>query len=138
MKKLTAALVHSKGKQTWYKLSDKIKKGRYFGEDVNIEEEINLESNRIKKEYIHVLDQVEGGVDLIVISDANNFIERLVFAGVEYADNGVQIYSRFSTVIDGKNTMSIHGGDSNSVYEHEVYLRHLASINGFTFGGIIK
>lgn len=138
MKKLTATLVHSKGKQTWYKLSDKIKKGRYFGRDVNIEEDVNLKSNRIKKGYEHVLEQTKGGVDLIVISDADNFIERLVFAGVEYADNGVQIYSRFLTVIDGKNTMSIHGGDSNAVYEHEVYLRHLASINGFTFGGIIK
>ncbi len=138
MKKLTATLVHSKGTQTWYKLSDKIKKGRYFGRDVNIEEDVNLKSDRIKKEYIHVLNQAEGGVDLIVISDAANFIERLVFAGCEYTKNGEYHYSRFLTVIDGKNTMSIHGGDSNSVYEHEVYLRHLASINGFTFGGIIK
>ena len=76
--------------------------------------------------------------DVICVSDAYTHIERLVFAGVEYMDKGSVCYTRYSTVIDGKNTFLIDGGSYDSVYEPCVYIRHLARLNGFKYGGIIK
>ena len=137
MKELTARLVSTEnyGKSRFYKLSHKITRGIYWGKEVDIPEETG--GTKFRDEYKHLEGLSKDGVDVICISDANNFIERLVFAGLEYENNGKPIYSRYSVVIDGKNTMSIYGGDYGSVYEPEVYIRHLAGLNGFKYGGII-
>lgn len=77
------------------------------------------------------------GVNLITISDANGFYERFVFAnyGITKEDN---LFIRKRERIDGKMTISINGGDKQSVKPDAVYLRRLASANNFTFGGIIN
>ena len=138
MKELTARLVSTEnyGKSRFYKLSHKITRGIYWGKEVDIPEETG--GTKFRDEHKHLEGLSKDGVDVICISDANNFIERLVFAGLEYENDGKPIYSRYSVVIDGKNTMSIYGGDYGSVYEPEVYIRHLAGLNGFKYGGIIK
>lgn len=138
MKELTAKLVDTGnyGKVRFYKLSHKITRGIYWGKEVDIPEETG--GTKLRDEYKHLEGLSKDGVDVICISDADNFIERLVFAGLEYEKGGKTIYGRYSVVIDGKNTMSIYGGDYGSVYEPEVYIRHLARLNGFKYGGIIK
>lgn len=138
MEELTARLVSTEnhGKRRFYKLSDKITKGIYWGKEVDIPEKTG--GDKFRDEYKHLEGLSKDGVDVICISDADNFIERLVFAGLEYDMDGKTVYSRYSVVIDGKNTMSIYGGDYDSVYEPEVYIRHLARLNGFKYGGIIK
>ena len=138
MKELTARLVSTEnyGKRRFYKLSHKITRGIYWGKEVDIPEETG--GTKFRDEYKHLEGLSKDGVDVICISDANDFIERLVFAGFEYEKDGKTVYSRYNVVIDGKNTMSIYGGDYGSVYEPEVYIRHLARLNGFKYGGIIK
>lgn len=138
MKELTARLVSTEnyGKCRFYKLSHKITRGIYWGKEVDIPEETGC--TKFRDEYKHLEGLSKDGVDVICISDADNFIERLVFAGLEYEKDGKTIYSRYNVVIDGKNTMSVYGGDYGSVYEPEVYIRHLARLNGLKYGGIIK
>ena len=138
MKELIAKLVDTGnyGKVRFYKLSHKITRGIYWGKDVDIPEQTG--GVKFRDEYKHLEGLSKDGVDVICISDANDFVERLVFAGLEYEKDGKTIYSRYSVVIDGKNTMSIYGGDYGSVYEPEGYIRHLAGLNGFKYGGIIK
>ena len=138
MKELTAKLVDTGnyGKSRFYKLSHKITRGIYWGKEVDIPEETR--GTKFRDEYKHLEGLSKDGVDVICISDANDFVERLVFAGLEHEEDGKTIYGRYDVVIDGKNTMSIYGGDYGSVYEPEVYIRHLARLNGFKYGGIIK
>lgn len=138
MEELTAKLVHTTpdGRQRFYKLNRKIKNGIYFGKHVDIPKD-TAETN-FKEEYKYLTDLSKDGVDVICISDAHTHIERLVFAGVEYMDKGKVCYSRYSTVIDGKNTFLIDGGSYDSVYEPCVYIRHLARLNGFKYNGIIE
>ena len=138
MKELIAKLVDTGnyGKVRFYKLSHKITRGIYWGKEVDIPKETG--GTKFSDEYKHLEGLSKDGVDVICISDANDFVERIVFAGFEYEMDGKTIYSRYRVIIDGKNTMSIHGGDYGSVYEPEVYIRHLARLNGFKYGGIIK
>ena len=72
--------------------------------------------------------------DIICISDAASHDERVAFLGIKL-DSGN--YARMSNIIDGIYTMMIHGGDASSVKEDKVYLRHICSVNGFKFGGIL-
>lgn len=67
----------------------------------------------------------------VVVSDAHTHIERLVFAGMRYQlSDGEEIYAPVSMLqITGRYTMMIHGGDPQSVYPDEVYLRQIAILN---------
>ena len=127
MEHLTAKLVFKNAKQRYYQLNHKLTVGctKYHND---LLESLKEATTRVKDEYKHIVP--EGGVDLICISDARSHIERLVFAAVVY-DNGK--YGRLSPVLDGVNTMMIHGGDSRCVYSPEVYLRRLAKANGYVF-----
>ena len=42
----------------------------------------------------------------------------------------------YSLQLDGVHTMMIHGGSRDKMYPDKVYLRRLASANGYKFGGI--
>lgn len=134
-KVLTAKMVAEIGLQKYYVLSHRIQKGIYWGREVDIEKSVT--DTEFKKEYKFLSEAAVGGVNVVCISDAHTHIERIVFAGFMYKKNGEVQYSRYRTAIDGKNTFMRDGGDYSAVYEPGVYLRHLARLNGFTFGGIL-
>jgi len=49
---------------------------------------------------------------------------------------GKKEYLIFPTAIGGENTFSMSGGDRFSMKEPEFYLKELAELNGFKWGGI--
>lgn len=130
MNNLTATLVFQNSDQRFYKLSHQITKGYQAfkgGEKDAIAELIECKKY-LKPEYSHIYDGMTG-IDIVCVSDAHTHTERLVFAGVAY--NGT--YARTKVQIDGAHTMLIHGGDSKMVKPDHVYLRRLASLNGFYY-----
>lgn len=118
-----------------YELSEPITKGKsdIIG-PVDINEEVNkYVKNWIKPEYKEkVLEKYDNKCVYIVVSDAITHIERLVFPVVRYEEDK---YVLISSEIAGKHTMMIHGGDPDSVYDDEVYLRWLAKLNGLKWEG---
>ena len=139
---LTAKLVHTNddpeynGLKRFYKLSHKINKGAVmFDNNVVISEEVL--SVKFKPEYQFLQDALKEGTDIILVSDAHTHIERLVFAGISYEENGETKYGSVSVQIGGKHTYLTEGGDKEACYEPEVYIRRLCQLNGYIFGGII-
>jgi hypothetical protein len=130
MENLTATLVHDNGRQRFYKLSSPITKGfrAFKGGKKDILSELEECKKRLKPEYSHLYDGLTG-IDIICISDAHTHTERLVFAATSFKD----IYARTAVQIDGAYTMMIHGGDDRMVKPDQVYLRRLASLNGFYY-----
>jgi len=130
MKTITAELVHDNGGQRFYKLNKEIKKGFYSmtSEAKDLLKELDDCKKYLKPEYSHLYDGLTG-VDIICISDAHTHTERLAFIGIAY--NGA--YARTKVQIDGAHTMMIHGGDDRMVKPDQVYLRRLASLNGFYY-----
>ena len=133
VKTLTAKLVHKTDKQRFYELSTPIIKGRRFGKDVDIPMELeDIKEKRLKPEF--KADFKTDACYLVCVSDAHTHIERLVFT----ADKFPFGYGASMVQIDGSHTFMTHGGDYNSVYPDEVYLRHLSMVNGYKYGGIIE
>lgn len=131
MKQVTAKLVYQNRTQRFYELSEPITKGIRFKDEVNIIEEMQDDCNRrIKEEYRKYVPK--DGCHLLCVSDAHTHIERLVFAAFKYLKDGVYEYCPLPTQIDGKHTFMIDGGNINSVYADEVYIRHLGRINGMS------
>lgn len=125
MKHIIAKLVATTNDQRFYELSAPIHKGRRFGNDVDIAEELQLcKEEWLKSECKHLIRT--DGCHIICVSDAHTHIERLVFVA-EKLPSG---YGNLGIQIDGCHTMRINGGDSDKVYADEVYLRHLAVVNG--------
>lgn len=120
-------------RQRFYRLSEKIIKGAGLECYRNIPKSL-IENDKpsFKDEYKHLIPDNVDGWDLICISDARTHTERLVFCGAEF--NGE--YGRLRTQIDGKHTFMTQGGSDRHVHKDEVYLRHLAKINGLKFEGI--
>ena len=76
----------------------------------------------------------------MVISDAHTHIERLAFAGFSYNSNvndGRPALFKCDTIA-GVNTFMIHGGDSNACKPDGVYLRMIASANGYKYKGGLR
>lgn len=125
MKTIIAKLVETTSLQRFYELSEPIHKGRRFGKDIDIAAELQeCKEKRVKPEFKHLIRT--DGCHIVCVSDAKAHIERLVFAAEKLASG----YGQVGVQIDGCHTMMIHGGDSDSVYPDEVYLRHLGMING--------
>jgi len=135
MENLTATLVHENGGQRFYKLNHSITKGyqAFKGGEKYILIELEECKKYLKPEYSTLYDGLNG-IDLVCVSDAHTHTERLVFAGIAY--NGT--YARTKVQIDGAHTMMIHGGDSAMVKPDHVYLRRLASLNGFYYSPIFS
>ena len=130
MENITATLVQDNGGQRFYKLSSQITKGyhAFKGGEKDILTELEECKKYLKPEYSHLYDGLTG-VDIICISDAHTHTERLAFIGIAY--NGT--YARTKVQIDGAHTMMIHGGDDRMVKPDQVYLRRLATLNGFYY-----
>ena len=88
-----------------------------------------LDKEPLKPEYKHLLPV--GGIDIICISDANTYLERLVFAGI--FDSECNDYSRLHLQIDGCHTFMIHGGDKKTMKSDHTYIRRLAKVNGLEY-----
>lgn len=118
--------VHETARQRFYKLSEPVLKAPNKRYDFEREREYNL--SRLKDKYKHLCpDKIE----YVCVSDANTHVERLLFLAFKNDDGGYGGFPYGS--LDGKNTFMIHGGDMNAVYPDKVYLRRLASANGFDF-----
>jgi hypothetical protein len=133
MKILMAKLVETTSKQRFYELNYPLLKGRRLCEDVDIPQELEESKEKYTKPEFKDFVRTDGA-HIVCVSDAGTHTERLVFTAEKFPFG----YSRLNVQIDGKHTIMIHGGDANSVYPDEVYLRHLAMINGFSSIQILK
>lgn len=132
MKEITAKLVdtftdkESGATQRYYELSEPITKGYGITGiiDISVAQLKTLDDIKEKyKKYLHF-----DGAHIICISDATTHIERIVFVAEKFNNT----YSRLKIQIDGKLTMAMHGGDDRTIYDYEVYLRHLGMLNNVT------
>ena len=125
---LECKLIYKNQHQRFYETSKKLKKFPYKNWD------LDTEIARIKPEYKHLLESIESGIDIICISDATTHTERLVFAGIRAESSIPNECFIFSFLqIDGKHTYMTPGGNIDSVYPDEVYLRRIASCNNMNF-----
>lgn len=118
-----------------YELSEPIYKGKSdIAGEVIIEKSLSDFYERIKPEFKEsALQYRKDGCYYVVISDAHTHIERLVFPGIKVEDD---VYAWNFDDIGGKHTMMIDGGDPDSVYPDEVYIRRLAQLNNLTYEGL--
>ena len=137
---MKARLVYVADSYRVYELSEEILKGKsdIMGE-IDIRKSFEMTKGRIRKDLPKetcdaMMDALSLPCTHIFVSDAFTHVERLVFPAFEY--NGK--YNRTSDDIGGIHTMMIHGGDEDSVYDDEVYIRRLAQINGLTYDGLEK
>ncbi len=124
------------GSKRFYRLSEPITKGKsdITGEVDIIKEFNNFIEKRVKPEYVELFrSKFNNKCELVAISDAHTHIETLVFPALQLGEDDFY----FTTDdIGGKHTMMIYGGDPESVYEDEVYLRRLAQLNCLKWEGI--
>lgn len=130
---MTAKLILNlhNGRQRVYKLSHDIS----VGTNGPIKPSIEDARRRWKEEYRHLIPENVDTWDLVCISDAHTHIERLAFLGIALDDKrgGPLICD----TIAGENTWMIHGGDPEAVYPDDKYLKELAELNNFEWGGIV-
>lgn len=125
MKELLFTKVFDSQRRRAYKLSEPITKAPRKQFDWETEREYAL-TKRVKEQFRGAVKQ---SFECIIISDAHTHIERLAFAGFEFEPGEYGILSMLH--MDGALTFLSHGGDPDSVYPDEVYLRRIASANGF-------
>lgn len=122
MKTLQFTKVHENHHQRFYKLSEPVTKApndRFIWEI-----ELDIIKGTTKPECLIN----ENGVEYVCVSDATTHVERLAFCAAPYKD----IYAIVSFMdMDGKHTFMSYGGDSKDVHSDEVYLRRIASVNGY-------
>ena len=133
---ITAKLLYTTpgrlGQKRFYKLSSPVEK--CANGLTTIKEELEYTRERLKEKYKNIIPHGAANWDIICISDAHTHLERLVFLGCKSKDGRYLILN--SRHLDGVQTMMIHGGSRDKMYPDKVYLRRLASANGYKFGGI--
>ena len=133
---ITAKLLHTitdgLGEQRFYKLSAPIEK--FTNGLTTVKKELEYTRRFLREDFKNLIPQGISGWDIICVSDAHTHLERLVFLGCKVGEGK---YYRLSPIqLDGVHTMMIHGGSRDKMYPDKVYLRRLASANGYKFGGI--
>ena len=133
---ITAKLLHTLtrglGEQRFYKLSSPVEK--FTNGLTTVKNELEYTRRLLRGDLKNLIPQGISGWDIICVSDAHTHLERLVFLGCKIGEGR---YSRLSSLqLDGVHTMMIHGGSRDKMYPDKVYLRRLASANGYKFGGI--
>lgn len=138
MEELTAKLVATnKYGQRFYKLNVPLFLG--FAEDGDIiPEPVSLILSRarakVKDEYAHAFDF--NSVDHICVSTATSYPERLVFPAVRVVQG--RDPARVNIPLDGKRSLDLSDAQQKrSVKPDSVYIRRLATLNGYIFKGII-
>jgi hypothetical protein len=135
---LTAKLVREYdsgklGQKLFFKLNNKIKVGKYFGQYVDIVTDV-IKVIGDRQEYQYLKEEVKDGIEYICISDSKKHYERIVFAA--FYDKLINDYRMILVEIDGVNTYIYNGGDKKTMKAPEVYLRRLSSFNDYEWGGI--
>jgi hypothetical protein len=76
-------------------------------------------------EGYELAEDISKGIEMVCVSDANTHAERLVFPAfmTRNLKTGEISPSFRTTQIGGSLTFRTHGGDLESIREHEVYLR---------------
>lgn len=129
-KSITFTFVSEQGKQRFYESSKPLIYGynRLLSKiEIYNPEEIR---NIINDKYKHLLK--EDGFNVICISDAREHFERLAFAAIYF--NGT--YGRLNMQLEGLHTFLSEGGDIDSMWEDEKYLRLIARHNGYSQGNV--
>ena len=132
--RITFNLVYKAKRQRFYESSLPLKKSA-LTDKYTLRELMLKEKQTLIKEDMHLIPDDIEGVSLLCISDARTHTERLVFAALK-TDKGE--YGRIRLQIDGKHTFMIHGGNIDSVYDDEVYLRHLSKLSGYIYTTLLK
>lgn len=114
------------GNQVFYKSSKLLNRGFERNLRRYVDWDYDVAKNTVKDEYKHLIKK--DGFDIICISNANTHAERLAFAGLHFKNT----YGRLNLQIEGTFTMMIHGGDANSCWSDETYLRLIARHNGYS------
>lgn len=85
---------------------------------------------KLNPEY-ELAEDISDSVDKVCVSDANTHVERLVFPAfnVRNKETGEVKTVHRNNQIDGSLTFMTHGGDSSSVRDDAVYIRHLRIAN---------
>jgi len=112
--------------QRFYSLSRPVTKAPRHGYDWEKEKEYNIK--RLKEQYKRFHTE---SIEYVAVSDAHTHIERLLFVAMPINDDKTQFSCLSGGHLDGKHTFMIHGGNSRAVHPDKVYLRRLASANGF-------
>lgn len=138
--KATLITDHNYRNKRIYKLSEKIKKGK---SDICGEWNISEDMDRFVSDISALWKEIkQNGVEYVAVSDAHTHTERLVFPGFklpnELSEKYGQQYVFSSFEIAGKHTMIIDGGDPDTIYDDEIYLRFLARLNNLSWEGIEK
>ncbi len=126
------------GNERFYKLSEYINSGKDLMGNISVTAAFNRDFERIKQEYKDELRPYltdSRGTNIVCISDSTIHIERLVFPAYPLKSHNTYAHSSYS--IDGRYTMLIDGGDYDTIHDDEVYLRHLAMLNGLKYEGIL-
>ena len=134
---ITAKLLHTLTRglreQRFYELSAPIE--NFTNGLTTVKNELEYTRRFLGDDLKNLIPQGTSGWDIICVSDAYTHLERAVFLGCKIGEGR---YYRLSPLhLDGVHTMTIHGGSINKMYPDKVYLRRLASVNGYKFGGIV-
>jgi hypothetical protein len=126
MKILYFKKIYEDESRRFYELSEPVYRSPLKG--FELKERVESIKGRLKPEYQYLIPEF---IRMVCVSDAHTHIERLMFVGAKTRDDkyicltGIQL--------DGRHTMMIEGGDARHVHPDSVYLRRLASANGFKF-----
>jgi len=129
METIKFELVQTDENQRFYRCNQPLLKSAITTK-YTLKELLLRERDCLKEEHKHLIPDNIQGATIVCISDAHTHIERLVFVALQTNDKK---YGRTTIQIDGKHTFMTKGGDSNSVYDDEVYLRHLSGISGYKY-----
>lgn len=141
MERMTVFIKHlaTNGGHRFYKFSLPLTMGRadFDKEPRSFESDFAEYRKRIAEQYQQFVPVRD--FDIVCVSDAHTHLERLVFVGMEYHDaEDVKYNCIIHAQIGGEHTLMIGGGSRQSMRNDVVYLRRLAQINGYNFGGRVK
>ena len=122
-------LIKQNSKQRYYQLDFRIV--NHFGPGGKTIADIwKGDPMRLNPEY-ELVEDIANSIDKVCISDAHTHIERLVFPAfnVRNKKTGEITTVHRNNQIDGSLTFMTHGGDSKSVRDDAVYIRHLRMAN---------
>ena len=123
-----ATLIKDTIRQRYYQLNFRIR--NVYGSSKTIADVFKGDPIKLVDGY-ELAEDVSESIDKICVSDAHTHTERLVFPvfNIRNKQSGEVMPIHRCNKIDGRWTFMTHGGDSESVYPDEVYIRHLKKVN---------
>jgi hypothetical protein len=124
-------LIKKTEKQRFYKLDFRVYDILHNGLADTIKNRFTSDPIQFKEQYEFAGNPVTDYIEYVCVSDAKNFIERLVFAAfmVRNKNTGEINVSHSHHPVHGCNTFMIHGGNPDLVWDDKVYIRALRILN---------